>query len=96
MTCWSTLCSIVSGVTNHITPIFFIGAEDEKDTPGKATRRFQFYSDFTLSVVSNRIFRHFRNDHLSLYILINKEHVADVESLKNRITHYVAKAMAEE
>ena len=74
---------------------FFIGAEDEKDTPGKATRRFQFYSDFTLSVVSNRIFRHFRNDHLSLYILINKGHVADVESLKNKITHFVAKAMAE-
>jgi len=72
---------------------FFIGAEDEKDVQGRATRRFQFYSDFTLSVVSSNVFQHFRNDHLSLYILVNKSHVQDIETYKNKITEYVAKAM---
>ena len=72
---------------------FFIGAEDEKDIAGKATRRVQFYSDFTLSVVSSKIFQHYRNDHLSLYVLVNKRYVEDMDSYKNRITDHVLKAM---
>ena len=72
---------------------FFIGAEDERDVVGKATRRFQFYSDFTLSVVSSKIFQHYRNDHLSLYVLVNKQYVEDMEAYKNRITDHVVKAM---
>ena len=35
---------------------FFIGAEDEKDIAGKATRRFQFYSDFTLLIFYRFLF----------------------------------------
>ena len=68
-------------------------AEDERDVAGKATRRFQFYSDFTLSVVSSKIFQHYRNDHLSLYVLMNKQYVEDMEAYKNRITAHVVKAM---
>jgi len=49
---------------------FFIGAEDEKDVQGRATRRFQFYSDFTLSVVSSNVFQHFRNDRSKGYVRI--------------------------
>lgn len=72
---------------------FFIGAEDEKDVAGKATRRFKFYADFVLSVVSDKLFAHYRIDPLSLYILINKKYVDDVESRLNTIIKFVADAM---
>ena len=72
---------------------FFIGAEDEKDIPGRATRRFNFYAAFVLSVISDKLFMHFRNDPLSLYILINKRHVSDIEAHVKRINNYVAEAM---
>lgn len=72
---------------------FFIGAEDEKDNPGKATRRFNFYADFVLSVISDKVFTHFRNDPLSLYILVNKQYVIDIQSHVKRINDYVAEAM---
>lgn len=72
---------------------FFIGAEDEKDVPGRATRRFNFYADFVLSVITDRVFAHFRNDPLSLYILANRRYVGDMESHVKRINDYVADAM---
>lgn len=72
---------------------FFIGAEDEKDVAGKATRRFNFYADFVLSVITDRVFLHFRNDPLSLYILVNKNSVIDIESHVKRINDHVAEAM---
>ena len=72
---------------------FFIGAEEEKDVPGKATRRFNFYADFVLSVISDRNFMHYRNDLLSLYMLINKDSVKDVETHVRRINRYVTEAM---
>ena len=72
---------------------FFIGAEDEKDIPGRATRRFNFYADFVLSVITDKVFRHFRNDPLSLYILVNKRYVDDMGSYVKRINDYVANAM---
>ena len=72
---------------------FFIGAEDEKDVPGRSTRRFRFYSKFVLSVVTDTIFEHFRSAPLSLYILVNKKFVNDVESFVNRINNEVAHAM---
>ena len=72
---------------------FFIGAEDEKDVPGRATRRFNFYADFVLSVITDRVFAHFRNDPLSLYILVNRRYVGDMESHVKRINDYVADAM---
>lgn len=72
---------------------FFIGAEDEKDIQGKATRRFNFYADFVLSVISDNIFSHFRNDSLSLYILVNKHHVDDVHAFVRRVNDYVSEAM---
>lgn len=72
---------------------FFIGAEDEKDVQGKSTRRFNFYADFVLSVISDKVFWHYRNDPLSLYVLINKRSVHDAEAHVNRISKYVAEAM---
>ena len=39
------------------------------------------------------IFQHYRNDHLSLYVLVNKQYVEDMEAYKNRITAHVVKAM---
>lgn len=72
---------------------FFIGAEDEKDVPGKATRRFNFYADFVLPVISDRHFMHYRNHLLSLYMLINKDSVKDVETHVRRINRYVTEAM---
>jgi len=72
---------------------FFIGAEDEKDIPGRATRRFKFYSRFTLSVISNERFIHYRVAPLSLYILVNRQHVDNPDKFAKRIKAYVAEAM---
>lgn len=72
---------------------FFIGAEDEKDVPGRSTRRFRFYSKLVLSVVTDTIFEHFRSAPLSLYILVNKKYVNDVESYVSRINNEVSHAM---
>ena len=72
---------------------FFIGAEDEKDVPGRSTRRFNFYADFVLSVISNRLFEHYRNDILSLYILVNKGSVHDMDAYVKRVNQLVADAM---
>ena len=66
--------------------VFFIGAEDEHDTPGVATRRFRIYSTFVLSVVSDNKFEHYSNNDLSLYILVNKDFVEDTEKYKDIIT----------
>ena len=72
---------------------FFIGEEDEKDLPGKATRRFRFYSNMVISAISDKVFEHFRTDHLSLYVLVNKSHVKDMSDYVNRINTYVERAM---
>lgn len=74
---------------------FFIGAEDERDLPGKATRRFRFYSNLVLSAISDKIFEHFRTDHLSLYVLVNKSYVKDMTDYVKRINNYVEQTMFE-
>ena len=51
---------------------FFIGAEDEFDTIGKSTRRYNVYKRFVLSSISDKQFEHYRVNELSLYMLINK------------------------
>lgn len=72
---------------------FFIGAEDEKDIPGRATRRFKFYSRFTLSVMSDEKFEHYRVAPMSLYILVNRQHVDDKDAYARRIKSHVADVM---
>ena len=68
---------------------FFLGAEDEKDIQGKATRRFQFYSKFVASVISDKIFEHFRLDELSLYILVNKNNIKNAQDYAENIKMHV-------
>ena len=70
---------------DHKASFFFIGAEDEKDDSIAATRRYQVYRRFVMSTISDSIFDHYRVNELSLYILVNKEHVADKESFINNI-----------
>ncbi|MBQ8656113.1 MAG: hypothetical protein IJ527_03530 [Prevotella sp.] len=91
----STVLNVILDVYNRDekASFFFIGAEDEKDIAGRATRRFNFYADFVLSVITDRVFTHFRNDPLSLYILVNKKAVSDIDSHVKRINDYVAEAM---
>ena len=72
---------------------FFIGAEDEKDEPGRTTRRFRVYHRFVSSVVGETVFEHHRNNELSLYILVNKQYVEDIPQLTQKITDYVSKSM---
>ncbi len=69
---------------------FFIGAEDEKDVRGKATRRYRIYHSFVSSVVGDSVFTHSRNDLLSLYILVNKKNVVDIKAYAERISNMVA------
>lgn len=91
----STVLNVMLDVYKHDNKasFFFIGAEDEKDVHGKATRRFNFYADFVLSVISDRVFLHYRIDPLSLYILINRNSVDDAESQVKRIRQYVVDSM---
>ena len=72
---------------------FFIGANDERDEPGKITRRFRVYVKFVSSIVGERLFEHHKNNELSLYILVNKTYVADTESFAERITKNVVKEL---
>lgn len=92
----SSVLNIMLDVYEHDrqASFFFVGAEDEKDVAGKSTRRFNFYADFVLSVISDKFFWHFRVDALSLYVLVNKESVDDAESLVNRIIQQVETAMS--
>ena len=69
---------------------FFIGANDEKDEPGVATRRFRVYVRFVLSVVGNSVFKHFRVNELSLYILVNRQAVQNIDSYVAQIINRVA------
>ena len=72
---------------------FFIGAEDEKDQKGMVSRRFRLYRRFVLSTVSENKFNHYRRNDLSLYILVNKEYVADTalyaDELANIVQQYL-------
>lgn len=72
---------------------FFIGANDEKDEPGYATRRFRIYVRFVLSTVGDDVFKHFRVNELSLYILANRQHVADMDSYINKLIGRVAQEL---
>ena len=72
---------------------FFIGAEDEKDEPGVATRRFKVYVKFVLSTIGDNVFKHYRVNDLSLYILANKAYVKNMEAYVNMVIENVAEAM---
>lgn len=73
-TIFYTLYQIVSSILSEdkLASFFFIGAEDEKDELGQSTRRYRVYKTFVLSIVSDKLFNHYRVNELSLYILANK------------------------
>lgn len=75
---------------------FFIGAADEYDEIGTATRRYRIYRRFTSSIVGENLFEHFRVNDTSLYILVNKNAVVEPEALAKQITAEVRSAFANE
>lgn len=72
---------------------FFIGANDEKDEPGIATRRFRIYTRFVSSVISTKLFEHFRVNEISLYILVNKSAVKELSSFAEKLTAAVTEEL---
>ena len=90
-----TILYTIMNVMQHIleedmdASFFFIGAEDDKDERGRATRRFRVYHHFAASVVSDDSFEHFRYDDLSLYILVNKRSIQDRDGYALAISGYV-------
>ena len=56
-------------------------------------RRFRLYRRFVLSTVSDDKFEHFRRNDLSLYILVNKEYVADTASYADESAGIVQRLM---
>jgi hypothetical protein len=94
-TIFYTLLNIMLDVLakDHEASFFFIGAEDEKDVSGVATRRFKVYVKFVLSTIGDRVFKHFRVNDLSLYILANKEYVDDMDAYVRKVIENVVKAM---
>ena len=89
-----TLCHIMESVLkqDELASFFFIGAEDEKDGPGATTRRYRIYRRFVSSVVSNKLFEHYRVNDLSLYILLNKATAYNHNELVEKIMDEVKKA----
>ena len=76
--------------TDEKASFFFIGANDERDEPGVATRRFRIYVKFVLSTVGDGTFKHYRVNDLSLYILANKAHVEDMDLYVHKIIRHVS------
>lgn len=93
-TIFYTLYHIMLDVLNRdpLASFFFIGAADDQDEIGLATRRYRIYRKFTSSVVSEKRFEHFRVNDTSLYILVNKAATDDPSSLALQITNEVKKA----
>jgi len=73
---------------------FFIGAADEKDTPEMSTRRFRFYVRFVASVARTTDFEHYRVAPLSLYVLVNRRSVSDLDGYANRVIANVQEAFS--
>lgn len=71
---------------------FFIGAEDEKDELGKSTRRYRIYRIFVSTIISDNKFEHFRDNNLSLYVLVNKAAVEAPKDYANKIMEKVKQA----
>jgi hypothetical protein len=94
-TIFYTLLNIMMDVLKKdpAASFFFIGAEDEKDEPGVATRRFKVYVKFVLSTIGDNVFKHYRVNDLSLYILANKAHVEDMEGYVDKVIKNVAEVM---
>ena len=90
-----TILYSVMNVMQHIleedpkASFFFIGANDDKDVRGRATRRFRVYHNFATSAVGEEQFEHFRFDNLSLYILVNKRNILDRDGYAMTISSYV-------
>lgn len=68
---------------------FFIGAEDEKDVLGQATRRYRVYMKFVSSIISDEKFIHYAVNSESLYILINRNSAEKATKLVNEIREKV-------
>ena len=71
---------------------FYIGETDERDNMDKETRRYRIYYVFTNTVVSKQRFQHFGFPDLSLYVLVNREHVDNPCDYAERIRDEVCKA----
>lgn len=86
-TIFHTILHIALDVLNRDAQasFFFIGAEDEKDVLGQATRRFRVYMKFVSTFISDKKFTHYAVNSESLYILINKIAVHDTMSLAEKI-----------
>lgn len=89
-----TLYHIMLDVLNkdNLASFFFIGAEDEKDELGESTRRYRLYRRFVGSAISDRAFAHYRVNELSLYILVNRQNMENVEGLISDIVDGVRQA----
>lgn len=72
--------------------LFFIGAEDERDELGESTRRYRVYRKFVSSIISDRLFDHYRVNDLSLYVLVNKKSVTNPVGLVEEIAERVRAA----
>ena len=83
---------------DDMASFFFIGAEDERDVLGASTRRYRVYRRFVSSVVSDRVFQHYRVNDMSLYILVNKYSIpeSDRDRYVNDIVMYVKEAFTHE
>lgn len=74
---------------DSLASFFFLGAEDEKDIDCKSTRRYNVYRRFVASIISDKLFEHYRVNELSLYILINRKITDKVQEMADKIADMV-------
>ena len=72
---------------------FFIGAQDEKDEIGEATRRFRVYRKFVSSIIGENKFAHYKFNELSLYVLVNNNAPIESQLLAVEIANHVKQAL---
>lgn len=94
-TIFYTLYHIMIDVLNkdRQASFFFIGAQDEKDEIGEATRRFRVYRKFVSSIIGENKFAHYKFNELSLYVLVNNNAPIESQLLAVEIANHVKQAL---
>lgn len=74
---------------NSSASFFFIGAADEKDRRGVSTRRYVVYSQFVKNTtLIPPFFEHFEVEYQSMYVLLNRNAVPDLQEFMQMILAY--------
>ena len=73
-------------LTDSLATFMFVGNADEGQSYYK-TRRYRFYCQMVKNSISDKYFSHIISDEASLYILLNKQYMAQDPDIQNSVTN---------